>query len=278
MTGNEGIYGVPSAIIGHRGSGKADPGAGAQLALDRPRENTADAMRQAFVDGADGVEFDIWAAADGVLVVHHDRVLPDGKLITDLKAAELLAKYGIETLDAVLAAVPDGRVANIEVKTGFDKQRHDPADPNTGLSIDHSAMPLLLEYHASGAARRRQLLISSFDPDVVATFANAAIPTALLVGSRDIRDGSTQMSLTAAVKWALALGAQAVHAETDLFPLSNTTRLRALVAEAHGSGIQLLAWCPKPKDAVKLLENGVDAVCVNQVSETVDRWREQLGR
>lgn len=50
-------------IIGHRGASAAAP------------ENTLAAFAEAFVEGADGVEFDVRLARDGVPVVIHDRTL-----------------------------------------------------------------------------------------------------------------------------------------------------------------------------------------------------------
>jgi glycerophosphoryl diester phosphodiesterase len=50
-------------IIGHRGSSAAAP------------ENTIAAFTRAFRDGADGIEFDIRLARDGVPVVIHDATL-----------------------------------------------------------------------------------------------------------------------------------------------------------------------------------------------------------
>lgn len=50
-------------IIGHRGASAAAP------------ENTLAAFSEAFVEGADGVEFDVRLASDGAPVVIHDRTL-----------------------------------------------------------------------------------------------------------------------------------------------------------------------------------------------------------
>ncbi len=68
-------------IIGHRGA----------LAP----ENTLAAFRQAIADGADGIEFDVRLARDGVVVVIHDATLErTGALklkVSNLTAAELQA-------------------------------------------------------------------------------------------------------------------------------------------------------------------------------------------
>jgi len=68
-------------IIAHRGASALAP------------ENTLAAFRRAVDDGADGVEFDVRLAKDGVPVVHHDsslrRTSHTDLLIADLTSAEL---------------------------------------------------------------------------------------------------------------------------------------------------------------------------------------------
>jgi len=68
-------------IIGHRGASALAP------------ENTIAAFRRAIDDGADGIEFDVRLARDGVAVVIHDATLERTGLVrrkvSDLTAAEL---------------------------------------------------------------------------------------------------------------------------------------------------------------------------------------------
>ena len=70
-------------IIGHRGASALAP------------ENTLASFRQALIDGADGIEFDVRLARDGVAVVIHDATLErTGMLkrkVSNLTAAELQA-------------------------------------------------------------------------------------------------------------------------------------------------------------------------------------------
>ncbi|MBE7515445.1 MAG: hypothetical protein HS105_02375 [Chloracidobacterium sp.] len=68
-------------IVAHRGASARAP------------ENTIAAFRRAIADGADGVEFDVRLAADGVPVVIHDadlrRVASQNVLVADLTAEQL---------------------------------------------------------------------------------------------------------------------------------------------------------------------------------------------
>ena len=64
------------AVIAHRGASRAE------------RENTVAAYRRAGEMGADAVELDVRRTTDGVLVVHHDPHLGDGRLIAAARAGE----------------------------------------------------------------------------------------------------------------------------------------------------------------------------------------------
>jgi len=116
-------------IIGHRGASAVAP------------ENTVAAFERALADGADGVEFDVRLARDGVPVVIHDptlrrTLLRDG-LVADLTSAQFrrlsaglwfvrkhpdtaaheLARAYVPTLDETLALVgPRSEVVYIELK------------------------------------------------------------------------------------------------------------------------------------------------------------------
>ena len=103
-------------VIAHRG-------ASAEL-----RENTLPAFERAIAVGADFVELDVQATADGALVVFHDldldRLTPLSGPLRRRSAAEL-REHGIPTLDEVLA-VTRGRVGVMaELKSPHLFRRHD---------------------------------------------------------------------------------------------------------------------------------------------------------
>lgn len=105
--------GAPPRVIAHRG-----------LAL-RCAENTLDAFRAALEAGADILETDVHASADGVAVICHDDDL--GRIVgipepverltwARLRELELLGGGRIATLEEALAAFPEARF-NIDIKT-----------------------------------------------------------------------------------------------------------------------------------------------------------------
>lgn len=123
-------------IFGHRGC----------RGVNNPPENSLAAFEAAITQGADGIEFDVFATNDNQLVVFHDKLLEDrtngsgkitAKTLAQLKTLQLkkngseaLSDQTIPTLDEVLDLVnakakPDF-VLNIEMKgPGISEQLAD---------------------------------------------------------------------------------------------------------------------------------------------------------
>ena len=110
------------AVIGHRGASAAAP------------ENTIASIKEAWKEGADGTEVDIYLTKDGRIVTIHDRStkrtagtdLPvEEQTLEDLRKLDAGswkdAKWKgerIPTLEESLAAIPDGKIVYIEIKGG----------------------------------------------------------------------------------------------------------------------------------------------------------------
>src|SRR5262245_5737405 len=91
-------------VLAHRGASHAEP------------ENTVAAFVRARELGADGVELDVRASADGVLIVHHDATAPEVGRFADRPFAEIRAALpDLPTLAEALDACA-GLVVNVEVK------------------------------------------------------------------------------------------------------------------------------------------------------------------
>src|SRR5437763_737162 len=87
----------------------------------RAPENTLPAFALALDAGADGLELDIHATADGVIVVHHDPVLRDGRAIAtlrldDLRRYEVARGVGIPSLQELLDLVDSRAIMFVEIK------------------------------------------------------------------------------------------------------------------------------------------------------------------
>ncbi|MEX0846559.1 MAG: glycerophosphodiester phosphodiesterase [Ilumatobacteraceae bacterium] len=215
-------------ILAHRGASKACP------------ENTVEAFRQAGAMGADAVELDVRRTADGVLVVHHNPDLADGRLIVACAAADLpvsVAHLG-DALDACA-----GMWVNVEIK-------NDPSEPDfDGTdSIADETMALLI-------ARREpeRWLISSFRIETVdrcraiADAADEPIRTAWL----------TTIVPSDVVEILSAKGHSALHPWVQLLG-------RHVVDECHAAGIAVNTWtCDDPARMQELVEWGIDGICTN---------------
>ena len=88
-------------ILGHRGASGAHP------------ENTVAAYVAAREMGADGVELDVRRTRDAALAISHDALLPDGRVIVELDAADLPPDTLL--LDEALT-VCSGMIVNVEIK------------------------------------------------------------------------------------------------------------------------------------------------------------------
>ncbi len=108
-------------IIAHRGASHVAP------------ENTVAAFKEAWKEGADGTELDVYLTKDGRIVTMHDKTTlrttgvdrpVEGQTLEELKKQEAGAWKGerwkgepIPTLEESLAAIPDGKVVYIELKS-----------------------------------------------------------------------------------------------------------------------------------------------------------------
>ena len=153
-------------VIAHRGASAAY------------RENTVVAFRGAAEMGADMVELDVRAAADGGLLVHHDAHLADGRAVADLTTAG--RPDWMPTLEEALAAC-EGMGVNVEVKNL-------PGEP--GFDESCGAAARVAELVVSRRLHHR-VLVSSFnlhDVDRVRA-VDPSIPTAwLVVGIADVAE------------------------------------------------------------------------------------------
>lgn len=111
-------------VIAHRGSSADEI------------ENTLPAFERAIADGADFVELDVQASADGALVVFHDleldRLTPLRGPLRRRPLAEL-REVGIPTLEEVLALTAGRIDLMVELKSAHLYRRHDIARRTVAL-------------------------------------------------------------------------------------------------------------------------------------------------
>lgn len=213
-------------VIAHRGASTAAP------------ENTLEAFRLAQQMGAQWVELDARRAADGVVVVHHDARLADGRILAEV-SSEDLPDY-IPNLAEALETCADTGV-NIEIKNL-------PSDPDYDEDqlVADAVAGLVQAYLGPERA-----LITSFNIDAVDRIraVDPSIPCGWLLF--EMTDPAS------AVGRAVAHEMRAIHPWDVLVDVNFVNR-------AHAEGLLVNVWTvDDPERMVQLIEMGVDGICTN---------------
>lgn len=228
-------------VLAHRG-----------LALGVP-ENTLAAFERAVAAGADYVETDVNASADGVAVVLHDptldRIVGRADRVSDLTLDQLQAidlGDGVRfvTLRDALEALPGTRF-NIDIKSA------DVAGPAAAAIQAAGAVDRVLITSFSGARRRAATALLG---ERVATSASASefVPALLLA----------KLGLTPLVRFALRR-VDAVQIPMRIFGIATTTR--RTVARLQAAGVEVHVWTINDVSVAKgLLERGVDGIVTDR--------------
>lgn len=202
------------------------------------RENTLPAFLTAVERGAEGIELDVHATADGVVVVHHDPVLGTamsdaaygGRPLASMSAAELREVpfadgTVVPTLAEVLSAVPRTVTVYVEVKAA-------------GIE---AAVARDLRPHVGRVA------VHAFDHRIARTIAGLVpgVPAGILQASYLVDSPA-------------ALGAAGARDLWQHWELIDAP----LVAAVHGAGGRVIAWTANDQDAIRQLASwGVDGLC-----------------
>jgi glycerophosphoryl diester phosphodiesterase len=210
-------------VIAHRGASRV------------ASENTTAAFRAAVALGAHGIELDVRRTADGVVVVHHDAALPDGRVIVETPWRELPEHVPMlgEALDAC-----DGAWVNIEIKNSPLEPDFDPDD--------RVAVEVLAHLAERSPGR---WLLSSFRLTTIDRCHRVApdVPTAwltLTVGA-DTPADLVRRGHSAVHPWELMLTAD-------------------VIARCHNAGLLVNGWtCNDPTRFVELASWGIDGVCTD---------------
>lgn len=230
------------------GASGCSPGGG-----ERPpaRENTLEAFGAARRAGADGVELDVRLSADDVPVIHHDRRLPDGRVVANI-ARSSLPHYVPSLAEALHECA--GLSVNIEVK-------HEEGDRRTAAVVAETLGRYRLAQRpgrpAHDVAQLPPVLVSSFDEESLAVIRKAlpSVPLGLLV------DWNT--TARAALARAAALGCATLH------PF--VTQVDAgLVTAATAAGLGLHVWTVNADaDIAAMVELQVTAIITDRVAAAV---------
>lgn len=214
---------MTSRVIGHRG------------ASGHAHENSPAAFRKAVELGADAVELDIHASADGVLLVHHDAHVEGIGVISHLPAAAFTGHRlpngeSIPTLAEAFELLR-GLEVWVELKT------LPPAFDGVLLAtLDAGPTPLDYAVHA-------------FDHRIIARLGDQRPEL-----RRGILLASYLLDNLAVMRGA---GADTLWMEAPLIDVD-------LVTDLHDAGMELVAWTANdPAEIRRLVALGVDGICGN---------------
>ena len=198
--------------------------------------------------GADGVELDVRRSLDAALVLHHDAVLPDGRILVETGRADLPASLPdlAEALDACTDMIVNIEIKNIPHEPDFDPDR---------AVVD--AIVALLDQRG----RRDRVLVSSFH---LATIDRVkALDPAIATGFLTFFDPMPGDG----IRYAVERGHDAIHPH-------DYTVDEALMAAARDAGLAVNVWTVDDPDRIlALAELGVDGIVTN----VPDVAREVLG-
>ena len=144
------------------------------------RENTLASFQLALDAGADGLELDVHATADGVVVVHHDARLAEGPALASLTLAEL-GRYEaapgipVPTLSELCTLVAGRATLFVEVKgAGIERQVLDTLSGYEGDAPIHSFDHALIQRIARLDPSRRLGVLFDEAPTELARSMSAA--------------------------------------------------------------------------------------------------------
>jgi glycerophosphoryl diester phosphodiesterase len=195
------------------------------------RENTLPSFALALEAGADGIELDVHATRDGVVVVHHDPALTDGTVIAD------------ETLRVVRSA-SDGSVPTLADVRDLIRGRVELFVEIKGAGIERLVLDALRSSRGSFA-------IHSFDHGMISRIH--AI-------DRSIRLGVLFEEAPADVRALMdSTGARDVWPHRPLIT-------RQLADDVHAGEGRLIAWTVNSaSEAQRLARLDVDGLCGDDV-------------
>ena len=210
-------------VIAHRG------------ASGREAENSLAAFRIARELGADGVELDVHATADGHLVVHHDEMIGHHHIahcsLAEVQSHHLKNGESIPTLAQALDVIVPAMIAFIEIKAlapKWDQRFFDRLDRYPHVE---------------------RIAIHSFDHRIIHRLGDERphLARGVLSSSYPVHPARMMEDADASALWQ--------HA-----PLID----RALVEKVHAAGGVVYAWTvDQPEAMEKLLALGVDGLCTN---------------
>jgi glycerophosphoryl diester phosphodiesterase len=253
-------------IIGHRGASALAP------------ENTLVAFERAIADGADGIEFDVRLARDGVPVVIHDATLKRTARRTGLIASLSSSELGEIDVGTWFNLRNPAKAVN-----GCEKARV----PTLAQVLDFfTEQPILLyieikctAHEARAHAGKVAELIRQHDVyhrAVVESFALDAIREIKRIDERIRTAALFEPKLSRPFPRKRALVEQALNCGADEIALHRTLVTPRAVAEAARRNLKTVVWtADHPSWVERAFKDGIHAIITNNPARLCER-RNQL--
>lgn len=201
----------------------------------RHPENTIPSFDAALALGADGIELDVHATADGVVVVHHDAALHEGTKIrltpwNRLRQMPVASGVFVPTLEQVCRLVGRRAELFVEIK---------------GAGIELAVLQVLDAHDCTAS-------IHSFDHQLIGRVGHLGVPYRLGLLYEEAPDDPR--------------AAMQLHGALDLWPERRVVSDR-MVADVHALGGRVIPWTVNdPAEAARLTDLGVDGLCTDDVT------------
>ncbi len=195
----------------------------------RAPENTLASFWLALAEGAQGIELDVHASADGVIVVHHDATLADGRPVRDVELSALRA-LSIPSLCEVMDLVNGTAELFVEIK---------------GEEIEALVLDSLGGYSGPAA-------IHSFNHGAIGRLREFGSPWRLGLLSEDsVEDAASLL---------------AAYGASDFWPHEPLVTPE-MVNAVHATGGRVIPWTVNDPTRVReLAALNVDGICADDVS------------
>jgi len=238
-------HGTKPLVLGHRGYRARCP------------ENTLRGFRAAFESGADGVECDLQRTADGRYVLIHDPSTDrtagqPGDLRTmgydELRQLDVGKGEHVPELGELLAALPPGKYLDLELKA----ETLTPED--SGPIIDILA----------GRLDRGSLMISSFEPALLAPFRGLGYAVGLIVGEKTVSLGAPALAAL-----LFRLRPQWINLPIQTIAVLGRKRARRLFGVLRALGLSLLFWTVNDAEDAEAVRDYARIIVTDEVERIV---------
>ena len=246
-------------VFAHRGGSGLGP------------ENTIPAFDRGLASGADGLELDVRLSRDGIVVVHHDRLLDRTTTargrVADRTAAELAGvdatsrfaptepRAGIPTLEEVLRRYPAITII-IELK-------------GSGVELAHAVIDAVGRANAAD-----RVCLGSFSLQAMRAARARAPRMATSAASLEVRIALYR-------SWCHWRFGRPPYAAFQVPETNGRTRVVSprFVRMAHEADVSVQAWTvDAPEDIRRLLDWGVDGIITDRPDIAAQIVRERYGR